>query len=93
MQKGWSQKGIKATMQKEGEEAKREIADSKIKEKKSMQSVNTGFLMKEIDTEMKEANKTTKDRAESKHAIKELTEEEIKRIAKEIGLEEEKTED
>ena len=45
------------------------------------------------DIEMKEAAKGTEGLSESKHATKQLSEEEIERMAKEIGLEEEEVED
>ena len=52
-----------------------------------------GSSAEEIDTEMKQANKAAEGLAESKHALKQTTEEEIDRIAREIDLEEEKTEE
>lgn len=52
-----------------------------------------GSLAKEVDTEMKEAGKTMEGLEESKHLVKELIEEEIEKMAKEIGLVEEKTAD
>ena len=47
----------------------------------------------EKDTEMKEAGKATEGLAESKHAVKELSEKEIEEIVKGFGLQEEEVED
>lgn len=48
---------------------------------------------REMDTEIKEAERTTQGLAESKHTVKKLTEEEMERMVKEISLEEERVED
>ena len=62
----------------------------------SMLKVNwrlaAGSPVREIDTEMKEANKAAEGLVESKHVVKKLLEEEIDRMAKEIGLAEAKLE-
>lgn len=43
-----------------------------------------------MDTEIKEANKAAEGLAKSKHVVKDLLEEEAERMAREIGLEEDK---
>ena len=53
-------------------------------------SLTAGSPAREVDTEMKKAAKVTGGFTESKHPTKQLSEEEIERMAKEIGLEEEK---
>ena len=50
-------------------------------------------MKREKDTEMKEVNKLAEGLAESKHAVKEMSKEEIKDMVKEIGLKEERIED
>ena len=116
-QKGWSQEGMKGTMEWEGKRRKEEITDSQIEEEGKIQTVNskkdlekwlkqgdnstlkvnwrssTGSLARAMDTEMKEAIKMIAGMAESKHIVKELTEEEVDRIAREIGLENDKAEE
>lgn len=48
-----------------------------------------GSPAKEIDAEMREASKTTEGLAKSRHAVKQLSEKEMERMVKEIGLKEE----
>ena len=52
-----------------------------------------GSLAGEMDTEMKEGTKVVEGLVNSKHMVKNLTEEEIDKIVKEMGWEEEKKED
>ena len=52
-----------------------------------------GPLAVEVDTEMKQATRIKENLADSKHEVKEMSEEEINEMAKERGLEKERTEE
>lgn len=62
-------------------------------EGKAERGTNQRNPEEEKDTEMKEAGRIAEGLADSKHAVKELSEEEIEEMIKEIWLEEEKFED
>ena len=83
-----------------GRTRREKIADSQMEEggtfqsgnsrkdfgKRSKRGDNVGSPTEDVDTEMRKARMASEGLAESKHAVKELTEEEVKKIVKEIGL-------